>query len=56
MEFDKAMEIGFFNLFLQYFQNISVLRKRPKNVSSVNSVCVQVILKKEGVGVHFISH
>ena len=34
MELDKNMEIGFSNLFLQYFQNISILWKRS-NVSSV---------------------
>ena len=28
MELDKTMEIGFFNLLLQYFQNISILWKR----------------------------
>ena len=28
MELDKTMEIGFSNLFLQYFQNISMLWKR----------------------------
>ena len=28
MEFDKTMEIGFSNLFLQYFENISILWRR----------------------------
>ena len=28
MELDKTMEIGFSNLFLQYFQNIAILWKR----------------------------
>ena len=37
-ELDKTMEIGFSNLYLQYFQNTSILWKRPDFCSDHNHV------------------
>ena len=34
MELDKTMEIGFSNLFLQYFQNMSILGMEEFKFSS----------------------
>ena len=49
MELNKTMEIGFFILFLQYFQNISVLWNRyTKCVQYEECECSGYLKKRRG--------